>query len=231
MLIYLNHCHTQAGLVFFPFKMIEYLKTIVSLGLICVFDTLGNSIRYLCFSGKGDRKFSSSAFYIQQADNLEHTTLSFSQDVESYDSDSSTIFFATNTYHYPNTDTNSTSENLCKLWLTDILNTLAPFLQERKTNFKTVIFSFCKEKADDSRYGYTTYQLNDLVIITFNMTKLKSKDLFCNVAIHEIVHMLTPFEGHGNNFYHTYICVLRILSTSLRNVTLFPASTFLSPSL
>lgn len=141
------------------------------------------------------------------------------------------FFFATNTYHYPNTDTNSTSENLCKLWLTDILNILAPFLQERKTNFKTVIFSFCKEKADDSRYGYTTYQLNDLVIITFNMTKLKSKDLFCNVAIHEIVHMLTPFEGHGNNFYHTYICVLRILSTSLRNVTLFPASTFLSPSL
>lgn len=141
------------------------------------------------------------------------------------------FFFATNTYHYPNTDTNSTSENLCKFWLTDILNTLAPFLQERKTNFKTVIFSFCKEKADDSRYGYTTYQLNDLVIITFNMTKLKSKDLFCNVAIHEIVHMLTPFEGYGNNFYHTYICVLRILSTSLRNVTLFPASTFLSPSL
>ena len=63
---------------------------------------------------------------------MEHVSLSFSQDVESYDSISSTIFFAIKTYHYPNTDTYFITENLCTFWFTEILNTLASFLKEKK---------------------------------------------------------------------------------------------------
>lgn len=210
--------------------MLEYLKTIVSLGILAVYITFRGAVQYICFTGKGETSFFQITFHVQESENLEQINLTFAQNVDRYDSDSVPLFLVV----HIDTSTKPISINRCKYYLKILLNILPSFLKaflkDRKTNFKTVCFNFSGE-TNGNLYCYTSYPLNDLVIITLNMNKLTSYDLFLNTAIHEIIHMLVPGSvqnsGHDDDFYHTSVCVL-LVTSYFPTISFFPTSTFLS---
>ncbi len=143
----------------------------------------------------GNYTFSDCLFYLQTEDLLETVSFNSAQEIDDYNGDSVCRVLCSLENQIPFASRVISSLE-CRFMLKLLMNHLFPFLQQRRTKVKALVFVLSRDSVATN--GTTTHDLNgELLRITFNLKNIHSIGAFIYVLIHELSHTLLPFTDEN----------------------------------